>query len=77
MALGRGSPTAPASRPSLAWQLNEVYRQIAGAHTLQQTKFRWVLGAGLGGGASPRELLAHSRLFVPPQAAAQCREKVS
>lgn len=31
--------------PFLAWQLNEVYRQITGAHKLQQTKFRWVLGA--------------------------------
>lgn len=50
----RGSPRAPASQPSLAWQLNEVYRQITGAHNLQQTKFRWVLGArgGVGWGGA-------------------------
>ena len=50
-----GSPRARASQPSLAWQLNEVYRQITGAHSLQQTKFRWVLGAqgGVGGWCCP------------------------
>lgn len=53
-----GSPRARASQPSLARQLNEVYRQITGAHNLQQTKFRWVLGAqgGVGGVVLPPSL---------------------
>lgn len=48
--------------PFLAWQLNEVYRQITGAHKLQQTKFRWVLGARGRG----RELPPLPTLGPPP-----------
>lgn len=40
-----------------ALQLNEVYRQVPGAHKLQRTKFRWVqvqVRGGVGGeGAVP------------------------
>lgn len=79
--LGRSSgnwvPRGPSLMPALAWQLNEVYRQIAGSHKLQQTKFRcvlpWVRGVGAGAAPGP----PGSRPLLFPQAAAQRREKVS
>lgn len=93
MALGRELTQGTSLTPSLAWQLNEVYRQITDAHKLQQTKFRWVLGArGWWGelpilpslGDTPQAGRASTPdtvwLTVPsrsPQAAAQRREKVS
>lgn len=43
--VGRLAQRPSLTAPLLAWQLNEVYRQVAGAHKLQHTKFRWVLGA--------------------------------
>lgn len=43
--VGRLAQRPSLTAPPLAWQLNEVYRQVAGAHKLQHTKFRWVLGA--------------------------------
>ena len=77
MALGGGLPRAPTSRPPLARQLNEVYRQIPGSHKLQKTKFRCVLGAQGWVGELPQGPSGSRSPLCPPQAAAQRWEEVS
>lgn len=65
--IGRPGRPRQVLMPALAWQLNEVYRQIAGSHKLQQTKFRCVLSwvPGVGCGSRPGAHLAHGPLLLP------------